>query len=619
MRQTLSATSVAGRASAPGWLLTLREALQLFWTVADPYARRRLSFALATVATGAILVALTPIALKLAIESLTSATSSAGSLLLPLALVLTYALGQFLWRCTSELRVMFHGHAEQRVRRHISRRLFEHLVRMPLRFLLERKVGAMGETVEQGLRGYDLLLQHLVYTVVPVTIEFAAVAVVLVHFKQAEYLLILGIAAVAYGVAFHRWATRIYEPSERVSKAHIESHGLLTDSLANQEAIKYFDAESQMCERYDSALGRTEAAWRRFFTEYALNGLIVASIFGLSLGASLTFGARDVVRGAMTIGDFVLINAYVVRLVQPLEMLGFAVRDIAQGLAFLGSMLGLLREKTEGGESSQSHEADTATRGELKFEHVSFSYREERAVLDDVSFTVPPGKTVAIVGVSGSGKSTLMRLLFRLYDPVAGRILLDGAPIAQMPLAAVRRSIAIVPQDTFLLHTSIRANIALARADCTQADVEEAARIAHLHEFIMSLPEGYETTVGERGLKLSGGERQRIAIARAALKRPRICVFDEATSSLDTKSERAILRNLADLSRRCTTLVIAHRLSTVVHADQILVLNRGIIVERGTHDELRALNGYYAGLWDAQQTGSSAREDRNQSAVRGLA
>lgn len=602
MSQPIGAES-ASTMTPRRWLRTLREALQLFVAVADAYAKRRLLLALAAVAAGALLVAVTPIALKLVVDSLGARSDSAASLLPPLALVVLYAVGQFLWRCSSELRVMLHGHAEQRVRRRISRRLFEHLVRMPLRFHLERKVGAMGETVEQGLRGYDLLLQHLVYTVVPVAIEFIAVAVVLIHFHQAKYLVILAAASIAYVVAFHRWATKIYEPSEDVSKAHIESHGLLTDSLGAHEVIKYFDAEAVVCNRYDVALSRTESAWRRFFNEYAINGLIVATIFGLSLGVSLIYGTRDVMRGAMTVGDFVLINAYVVRLVQPLEMLGFAVRDIAQGLAFLGSMLALFREKTEGSSSSATSKCTSATRGELTFEDVSFSYRQEQPVLEGVSFRIPAGKTAAIVGVSGSGKSSLIRLLFRLYEPDSGRILLDGLPTNEMSLSSVRQAIAIVPQDTVLFHDSIARNIGFGRHGASQPEIEEAARLANLHDFIVGLPEGYETTVGDRGMKLSGGERQRVAIARAALKRPRIFVCDEATSSLDSRSEREIMRNLVDLSSHRTTLIIAHRLSTIVHADEILVLNRGVIVERGTHEQLRARNGYYAGLWDAQQAG----------------
>lgn len=594
-------------------LHTLREALKIYWSAADSYAKWRLLLALVLVASGALLAALTPIALKLVIDALARNPNSPASYLPPLALVALYVAGQYCWRCSTELRTMLHGHAEQRVRRKIGLRLFDHLIRLPMRFHLERKTGAMGQIAEQGLRGYDLLLTHLVYTIIPVTIEFVVVVLVMVHFSHSTYLIIFGVTAVAYFFAFHRWATVIHDPTEKIATAHIDSGALLSDTLLNAETVKYFDAEPIVSRHYDQALSRTESAWRRFFNSYAVNGVTVATIFALSLGATLFLAVHDVARGAMTVGDFVLVNAYVVRLVQPLELLGFAVRDVAQGLAFLGAMLRLFNEQPESVTTSSL--CDTHVPGELVFEDVSFSYRPEHRVLRNVSLKVAAGSTVAVVGVSGSGKSSLIRLLFRLYEPDSGRILLNGVPVKEMALSVVRRSIAIVPQDTVLMNTSIAANLAIARADCSRSEIEEAARVADLHDFIMSLPEQYETAVGERGLKLSGGERQRVAIARAVLKKPKIAVFDEATSSLDSRTEREILRNLATLSNRCTTLVIAHRLSTVVRADEILVLHQGAIVERGTHDQLRALNGRYTTLWNAQQAGADAGESVNASAA----
>jgi ABC-type transport system involved in Fe-S cluster assembly fused permease/ATPase subunit len=592
---------------------TLWEAMRLFWSVTDSYAKRRLVFALGTVAGGAMLVAAAPVALKLIIDALGSHSAAVDGLAMPIALVAMYGVGQFLWRCSSELRVPLHGLAEQRVRRRMSIRIFDHLIRAPMRLHLERKVGAVGETVEQGLRGYELLQQHLIYSVVPVIVEFAVVSAVLVHFQQSKYLIVLALASLCYVAAFHRWAIRIYEPSERISRTHVESHAVLTDSLTNYETVKYFNAESVVSRRYDQALENRERAWRWFFVEYAINGVIVGAIFGLSLGGALAFGARDVISGAMTIGEFVLINTYVVRLVQPLETLGFAARDIAQGVAFLGSMLSLLRQDTEPGGASASTVASRC--GDLAFENVSFSYNRQQPVLMNVSFSVPAGRTVAVVGVSGSGKSSLIRLLFRLYEPSSGRILLDGVPLAQLSPSLVRNSIAVVPQDTVLFHDTIGNNIGFGSEGASRTQIEEAARIANLHAAIIGMPEGYDTIVGDRGLKISGGERQRVAIARAALKRPKIFVFDEATSSLDTNTERDILKNLMHISTQSTTLIIAHRLSTVVHADQILVLHQGTIVERGTHQQLHRLGGYYAGLWDAQQAGSDDREKSGTVAI----
>jgi ATP-binding cassette subfamily B protein len=332
----------------------------------------------------------------------------------------------------------------------------------------------------------------------------------------------------------------------------------------------------------------------------------VATIFALSLGASLALAAREVARGTMSVGDFVLVNAYVLQIARPLELLGVAARSLSQGIAYLQRMLELFRERPEPSQISASPTPADAG-GELVFDELTFSYRPGRKILDAVSFRVPAGKTVAIVGASGSGKSSLVRLLFRLYEPDAGRVLLDGGPIAAMPFEALRQAIAVVPQDTVLFNDTIGRNIAFGRPGCTAEEIERAARLAHLHELIASLPERYDTPVGERGLKLSGGEKQRVAIARAALKRPRIYVFDEATSSLDTRTEREILANLIDLSRLATTLIIAHRLSTVVHADEILVLHRGAIVERGAHAELLELEGAYAAMWRAQQAGHADR------------
>ena len=585
------------RSQATFWQ-SLREALGLFWRAADSYAKRRLLVALVLVVLGALLTTSTPVALKLVVDALGHAKGSTG--LNPLLLVALFVGSQYLWRCTAEMRLLLHAYAEQRIHRRIGRQLFEHLIRLPLQFHLERKVGAVGEIAAQGLKGYQLLLTHVVYTILPIAVELGFVAAVLVHFNHPLYLLVIAISSVAYAFVFQRGASSGRSTAGAASSAHITAHGVLTDSLLNQETVKYFDAEPFVCGRYDTALGNVENAWRSFFTQRVANGLMIAAIFAISLGFSLMHAANEVARGTMTVGDFVLVNAYIARLVQPLEMLGYAVRDVAQSLAFLDSMLALFKETKE--EPARTGAHASITRGELAFQNVTFAYRPERAVLKDVSFVVPAGKTVAVVGVSGSGKSSLIRLLFRLYETNAGSILLDGQATSKMPLSEVRRAIAVVPQDTVLFHDTIGHNIGFGRLGATQDEIEAAARLANLHDFIVGLPEGYDTPVGERGLKLSGGERQRVAIARAALKRPLLYVFDEATSSLDTRTEREILRNLMDLASHSTTLVIAHRLSTVVHADEIIVLDQGVIAERGTHRELVTRGGQYAALWEAQHS-----------------
>jgi ABC-type transport system involved in Fe-S cluster assembly fused permease/ATPase subunit len=590
-------TSKMEQSKASFWQ-PLRQALQLFWRAADTYARRRLILALALVSLGALLTAATPVVLKLVVDALGNVDSTTS--LNPLLLVVLFVGGQYLWRCVTEVRNLVHAYAEQRIHRRVRRQLFEHLIRLPLQFHLERRIGTVGETVEQGLKGYQLLLVHVVYTILPIVVELGLVAAVLLHFGHPIYLVIIAVASAGYAIVFHRGARAGRSTAEVASAAHITAHGVLTDSLLNQETVKYFDAEQFVCRRYDDALSGVENAWRTFFSSRVANGLMIAVIFALSLGVSLVHAANEVMRGTMTIGDFVLVNAYIARLVQPLEMLGYAVRDVAQSLAFLDSMLALFRQTQE--EPDRATPQGSITRGELAFRNVSFGYRPDRPILNDVSFVVPAGKTVAVVGVSGSGKSSLIRLLFRLYPANSGSILLDGRPTSQMPLSEVRRAIAVVPQDTVLFHDTIGHNIGFGRLGATQDEIEAAARLANLHDLIVGLPDGYETVVGERGLKLSGGERQRVAIARAALKRPLLFVFDEATSSLDTRTEREILRNLMDLSSRSTTLVIAHRLSTVVHADEIIVLEQGVIVERGAHRQLLARGGHYAALWEAQHS-----------------
>lgn len=589
---------------------TLYEAFRLFATAADGYTKRRLLLTICVVVVAALLAAATPIALKFAVDSLAGSGAVApvaGSALAlgPLVLVVVYAAGMYAARLFAELRQFAYGQAEQRLRRHVGLHLFDHLMRLPLRFHLDRKIGAIGETAEQGMRGYQLLLTHSIITILPVAIELVAVTTVLLHFGYGMYMAIIAAAAAAYIIAFHQGAVVTKTSSFAMSKTHIEAHAVLTDSLMNYETVKYFDAEPAVSRRYDSALGNMESAWRTFYAKRLVNGFFVATIFALSLATSLWFAAQDVVRGTMTVGDFVLVNAYIIRLTQPLEMLGFAVRDVAQGLSFLQSLLDLLRESREQ-DVPETGSIGAASQSQLAFEHVSFSYHGDKSVLRDVSFTVPAGATVALVGASGGGKTSIIRLLFRLYEPSVGRILVDGTPICRLSLSALRRSIAIVPQDTVLFHDTIANNIGFGRHGASHSDIEAAARIANLHDQIMTMPEGYETIVGERGLKLSGGERQRVAIARAALKRPRIYVFDEATSSLDSRTEREIIRNLHDVSARSTTLVIAHRLSTIVHADEILVLDGGAIIERGKHADLLIRGGPYSELWRAQQqTGSS--------------
>jgi ABC-type transport system involved in Fe-S cluster assembly fused permease/ATPase subunit len=604
--------------SEPRQLAGFREVARLFWSTASSYVRRRIGLALVLIVTSSAITALAPVALKFVVDGFTGHATIGG--LSVLALVGLYILSQWLGRVIGDLRTLIHGQADRRMYRTLSDRLFSHVMSLPLRFHLERQTGAVNETLSNGLQGFQMVLQTSIYTLLPVIVQLGTVAFVLVKIDQPIFLALFIVAIGCYGTAFAYGAMRITRTARGASSAQVEARAVMTDSILNYETVKYFTAEPIVRERLDSALGRTEFEWLRFYKSRMLNGFLVSTIFASFLGVTIFYAARQVMSGAMTVGDFVLVNTYMIQLVMPLEMIGYAMQSLSQGYAFLEKMLDLFREKTEPETGPQpvdenSHPAASLSPspalggggseepgpGELAFENVQVSYQADRMILRDVTFNVPPGHTLGIVGSSGSGKTSTIRMLFRLYEPDSGRILLDGVPIAEIPLASLRSAIAVVPQDTVLFNESIGYNIGFGRIGSTQAEIEQAAEVAHLHHFIAKLPEGYRTRVGERGLKLSGGEKQRVSIARAALKRPRIYVFDEATSSLDSRTEHEILKNIRDLSRHATTLIIAHRLSTVVHADEIVVMDEGSIVERGTHAALLALNGRYAELWRAQQ------------------
>jgi len=560
----------------------LREVIALIWSEADRFVKIRLASALLLTLIASALIGLGPVALKLVVDRFAGAAKTST---VPLALVIgLYVLSQGLARSAGEIRAFFYAGAEQRMVRTLSERLFGHVLKLPLRFHLDRQTGAVTQTLTNGMQGYMVVVHTLLFGTLPIAVELATIVVVLSRLDQPAFLVFFSGAIVCYSVLFAFVARRTQKAAKSGSAAQIDANAVMTDSILNYETVKYFAAETLVQRSVRGALVRTEAEWVRFSRQFAINGLCVATVYTTFLALTVLYSARETEAGRISIGTFVLMNAYVLQIVRPVEMLGSAVQALSHGMANLHKMLELFREKSE--QLAKGDSALLTGPGAVEFSKVSVSYRSDRAILKEVSFRAPAGKTLGIVGHSGSGKSTIVRLLTRLIEPDSGRILLDGVPISEVSLTRLRESIAVVPQDTILFNDTISYNIAFGKAGSTREEVEAAARLAHLHDFIMTLPEGYETRVGERGVKLSGGEKQRVSIARAVIKQPTIYVFDEATSSLDTRTEREIMQSLRDISFHRTTLVIAHRLSTVVYADHIVVLDAGFIVEQGTHEAL---------------------------------
>ena len=586
-------------------LESVRAVFALIWLHTNQFVKIRLALAVSALVLASIFTALGPVALKNVVDAIAGDRPGTDVSLAVLAIL--YVITQWLARGAGELRALLYAYAERRMLRTLSENLFAHVMRLPLRFHLGRQTGAIAQTLQNGLQGYELILHHLVFTFLPVTAELATIVVVLTRLDQPMFFAFYAGAAVCYAIVFAFTVSKVMRTANAASEMSIDASATMTDSILNYEIVKYFTAEPVVQEKVSRALRKTEKEWVSFYRIYSVNGLAVATTYAAFLALTILYAVAQVQAGALTIGGFVLVNTYMLQIIRPIEMLGYAVQGFSQGTAMLTSMLVLLKEAPE----PESVDAATPPSGpgSLEFDSVGVSYRSDRTILDGVTFCIPAGKTLGIVGTSGAGKSTIVRLVTRLLEADSGRILLDGIPVSEMSLAVVRQAIAVVPQDTVLFNDTIGYNIGFGKHGSTQHEIEDAARVAHLHDFITSLPDGYATHVGERGVKLSGGEKQRVSIARAALKQPRIYVFDEATSSLDSRTERQILRNLRDISSSHTTLVIAHRLSTVVHADEIVVLDHGSIVERGTHSSLLEQNGRYAALWRAQQAAADQLEN----------
>ena len=548
------------------------------------------------------------VALPLVLKHLVDSLSHASMVAVPLGLLAAYGGLRFLNVLAGELRDVAFGRVTERAMRRSALRVFHHLHGLDLDFHLSRRTGALSRDIERGIEGIRFLLRFLLFNIFPTMLEIVLVAAILWEKYDWRFALIAFGAVLAY-IAFSVWVTewRI-QYVRRLNQLDSSANARAVDALINYETVKYFGNEAFEAERYDKSLRDWERASAQ--NRVSLAALNVGQAIIVAGGITMMMGlaALRVDEGRMTVGDFVAVNAFMVQLFLPLNFLGFVYREVRRAVTDMQRMFGLLEASPVVADVTDGHTLAVST-ADVRFENVSFAYQGQREILHDVSFAVPAGKKVAVVGSSGAGKSTLARLLFRFYDVQGGCVRVAGYDVRQLTQRSLRAHIGVVPQDTVLFNDSIYYNIAYGRPDAGRAEVERAAEVAHLTAFIDKLPLRYDTHVGERGLKLSGGEKQRIAIARAVLKNPPILILDEATSSLDSASEAAILEALRDATEHRTTLTIAHRLSTVTDSDEILVLEDGHIVERGSHQTLLAMDGVYARLWRLQQRSQREAEE----------
>ena len=598
-----------------GHLGVLRELLPYVWPANRPDLRLRVVFALAALVVAKIITLAVPIAYKTVIDLLTgeaspgefAGLSALGLAAIPAVLIIAYGVGRVLMVLFAQFRDVWFTAVAQNAVRQLAKKTFRHLHALSLRFHLERRTGGLSRVIERGVNGVDTIVRMAVLNSIPTAVELVMISGLIAYYFGWIYVLVVFLTVLFY-VWFTFWASERRIAIRRdMNDSDTEAHSKAVDSLLNYETVKYFGNEELEARRFDSSMARYEKAAIRTYSSLGLLNTGQAVIFTLGMVVCMLLAARDVTSGVLTVGDFVMINAILMQLYLPLNFMGMVYREIKQGLIDIETMFALLHEPAEIVDRPGAKPL-RVKKGEVKFENVSFAYDPERPILKNVSFEVPAGKMVAIVGPSGAGKSTISRILFRFYELSGGRVLIDGQNISDVTQASLRAAIGMVPQDTVLFNDTIEYNIRYGKPDASTAEVREAARLAQIDDFIMTLPLGYHSLVGERGLKLSGGEKQRVAIARTILKAPPILMLDEATSALDSHTEREIQDALERVARERTSLVIAHRLSTVVHADNIIVLDHGQIVEQGTHPELLARGGLYASLWARQREADEARE-----------
>jgi len=602
------APDMSYRPSAKADWNTIRTLVPYLWPKGELTIRARVVVALLCLVTAKLATVMVPVLYKEAVDLISAEGAFVVTALV--GILIGYGISRVAQQAFAELRDFFFARVGQRAIRAVGLKTFRHLHSLSLRFHLDRQTGGLSRAIERGVKGIEFLLTFMLFNIVPTLLEITMVCGILWAVFDIWYALVTFVTVslyVAFTFSVTEWRMKFRrQMNEMDSKANTRA----IDSLLNYETVKYFGNEEHEANRFDRSLRRYEDAAVRSKTTLALVNIGQGFIIAVGLTLVMTMAGFDIQSGAMTVGGFVMVNTYLMQLFQPLNFLGFVYREIKQSLTDMEAMFRLTSEQREVTDAEGAPDL-VAAGGTVTFRNVRFGYGPDREILKGLSFEVPAGKTVAIVGPSGAGKSTISRLLFRFYDVTDGAIEIDGQDIRTITQASLRRAIGIVPQDTVLFNDSVFYNIAYGRPDASPAEIEAAAKLASIHDFVMGLPDGYNTSVGERGLKLSGGEKQRVAIARTILKRPAIFLFDEATSALDSHTEKAIQRSLAEVSADRTTLTIAHRLSTIVDADEIIVLRDGVIAERGRHQDLLDRDGVYAGMWREQQ--KAAREAETET------
>ena len=576
--------------------------LQMF-----PYVwafRWRVLIALACLVLAKVATVAVPLILKRIVDAL---DVEASLLLLPLGLLLAYGALRLTTALFNEFRDVLFARVRYRAIQNLSTRVLQHLHNLPLRFHLERQTGSITRDLERGTQSLSSIINYMVFSIVPTFVELGLVAVILLSAYALKFSIVTVITIIIY-ISFTllvtNWRMKYRHEMNRLDS---KANAIAVDSLLNYETVKYFNNERYELSRYGETLSQWENAAVKSITTMSMLNFGQAFIIAIGVTIIMIFAADGVADGSMTLGDLVLVNALMLQLFVPLNTLGIIYRQITYSLADMDMLVKLLQKDTEV-KDVEDASALNVSAAKIEFDNVSFSYNEDREILREVSLSIPSGHKVAVVGASGAGKSTIARLLFRFYDVTGGAVRIDGQDVRECTQQSLHENIAVVPQDTVLFNESIYFNIKYAKPDASKEEIEQAARLANIHDFIEQLPQQYETVVGERGLKLSGGEKQRVAIARAVLKNPRIVIFDEATSSLDSQSESMILNAMQEVTQGVTTLVIAHRLSTIVDADSIYVFDHGRVVESGSHRELLAMQGIYANMWALQQEERVAQE-----------